>query len=44
MLDADSKDGLTIREVISKSPAEKAGIQSQDKIIKIDGVTVDTTN
>lgn len=44
MLDADSKDGLTIREVISKSPAEKAGIQSQDKIIKIDNVTVDTTN
>ncbi len=44
LLDADSKDGLTIREVIPKSPAEKAKIQSQDKIIKIDGITVDTTN
>lgn len=44
LLDADSKDGLLIREVITKSPAEKAGLQSQDKIIKIDGTDVDTSN
>lgn len=44
LLDADSKDGLVIKEVLEKSPAEKAGLHSQDKIIKIDGVKVDTTN
>lgn len=44
LLDTESKDGLTIKEVITKSPAEKAGLQPQDKIIKIDGMTVDTSN
>lgn len=44
LLDADSKDGLIIKDVIEKSPAEKAGLQPQDIITKIDGVDVDTAN
>ncbi|MFA6079987.1 MAG: S41 family peptidase [Candidatus Gracilibacteria bacterium] len=44
LLDRDSKDVLMIKEVIKKSPAEKAGLQIQDKILKIDGVLVDTNN
>lgn len=44
ILDADSKDGLLIKEVLEKSPAAKAWLQIQDKIIKIDGIAVDTTN
>lgn len=44
MLDADSKDGLIIKQVLEKSPAEKAGLQPQDMIIKIDNITVDTSN
>lgn len=42
LLDSDSKDALIIREVLSGSPAEKAGLQLQDKITTIDGVTVVT--
>jgi C-terminal processing protease CtpA/Prc len=44
LINTDTKDGLFIKEVIEKSPAEKAGLQSQDKIIKIDGVEVDTSD
>ncbi len=40
----DSKDGLVIKSVIEKSPAEDAGLQPQDKIIKIDGVAVNTND
>lgn len=36
LIDAETKNGLVIREVIEKSPAEKAGLQSQDQITKID--------
>jgi len=44
LLDSDSKDALLIKEVIKKSPAEKAGLQMQDKILKIDGVLVNTND
>ena len=44
LLDNDSKDALLIKEVIKGSPAEKAGLQLQDKIIKIDGVMVNTND
>lgn len=44
LLDSESKDTLLIKDVIGGSPAEKAGLQMQDKITKIDGVTVDTNN
>ncbi len=44
LLDTGSKDGLLIKEIIEKSPAEKAGLKSQDIIVKIDGIVVDTSN
>lgn len=42
---AMSKDGLTIIYTIKDSPAEKAGLKSGDKILKIDdvGVNMDLT-
>jgi len=44
LIDTDTKNGLIIKEVIEKSPAEKAGLQSQDQIIKIDWIEVNTDN
>lgn len=44
LLDIDSKDGLSIKSVIEKSPAEKAWLQSLDKIVKINGVVVNTND
>jgi len=44
LLDTDSKDGLSIKSVIDESPAEKAWLQSLDKILKIDGIIVNTND
>ena len=37
-------DGVTIAEVVPNGPADKAGFQSGDVIVKIDGKSVTTTN
>lgn len=44
ILDWDSKNGLTIQKVIEKSPADQAGLQPQDIILKIDSIVVDNTD
>lgn len=44
IIDIDATGSLTITDVIRHSPAEKAGLSSGDKIIKIDGIAVSTEN
>ena len=44
IIDIDATGSLTITDVIRHSPAEKSGLSSGDKIIKIDGIAVSTEN
>src|SRR5262245_14710493 len=39
---AKTKDGVLIRAIIPKSPAEKAGLKTDDLLVRIDGVKPDT--
>lgn len=44
IIDIDALGSLTITDIIRHSPAEKAGLAPGDKIIKIDGIVVSTTD
>lgn len=44
IIDIDATGSLNITDVIRHSPAEKSGLSSGDKIIKIDGIAVSTEN
>ncbi len=44
IIDIDAQGSLIITDVIRHSPAEKSGLVSGDKIIKVDGIPVVTEN
>ena len=38
--DTENEDGVTVLDVTEGSPAEKAGVKKDDKIVEIDGKAV----
>lgn len=44
IIDIDAQGSLTVTDVVRHSPAEKWGILSGDKIVKVDGIVVSTVD